>query len=59
MKYLGITYRLPANRITWWLWRRIFCPRGWHLFDEVSSVEWHYLGCDACGLAVQVADEDS
>lgn len=41
----------PLRRI----WRAVFCPRGWHLFDEVTTVFGHYLHCDACGLIVHVA----
>ncbi len=32
-----------------WLWKKIWCPRGWHLWDEVSNSDGdHYLHCDAC-----------
>ena len=36
------------------LWKKIFCKRGLHLFDEVTSLDEHYLYCDACGLMVGI-----
>ena len=40
------------NRLARFIWRRWFCPRGWHLWDEVLSGlhERHYLTCDACSM---------
>ena len=51
----GITYPavLDAKPIRKF-WQRWACPRGWHLFDEVQSLEDHYLFCDACGLTVYI-----
>ena len=39
-----------GNRLGRLIWRTLFCPRGWHLWDEVLSGvnERHYLTCDAC-----------
>jgi hypothetical protein len=48
----------------YWLWRKAFCRRNMHLFDEVWSPygepEWpaHYLACDACGLMVIIKKID-
>jgi len=52
----GLTYPgLLGNRLVWWLWKKIFCPRNIHLFDEVETFEeGNYLYCDACGLMVFV-----
>lgn len=52
-RYSDITYpHLFAYAPIYWLWERWFCPRGWHLWDEVvASYSEHVLVCDACGLA--------
>jgi hypothetical protein len=57
-KWRYITYYWPCRLL--WLWRWLFCRRGWHLFDEVLS-SWddgpaHYLYCDACELIVHIDD---
>ncbi len=52
----GVTYpSILQYRPFWWLWKRLFCPREWHLFDESMSSEDHCLYCDACGLSVHIA----
>ncbi len=52
--YRGITYfPILDNRPVQWLWKKLFCPREWHLFDECLSFA-HYLYCDACGLSVHI-----
>ncbi len=66
--YQGLTYpRLPVvgwQSWMYWLWRKAFCRRNMHLFDEVWSPygepEWpaHYLACDACGLMVIIKKID-
>lgn len=49
----GISYAsLLDNRFCHWLWKRWFCPKGWHLWDEVMSLEDHSLYCDACEMEV-------
>ena len=55
MDYRGITY-FPVldSRFVQWIWKRLFCRREWHLFDEVLGFE-HYLYCDACGLMVGIS----
>lgn len=56
--YLGITYfQIPMLGWPKWLlglWRRFMCKREVHLFDEVASVDSHYLHCDACELMVHI-----
>ena len=55
----GITYSLPENEIIYFVWSKLFCKKGWHLFDEVLSSECgHYLYCDACGLSVMIKGGD-
>lgn len=55
IKYRGITYfKFLQNRFCWWLFKKYFCKRNIHLFDECESLEWHYLSCDACGLEVHI-----
>jgi len=55
MKYRGYVYpRCFDNYRMWWVWRKLFCPRGWHLWDEVSTPDESYLFCDACGEEVGI-----
>lgn len=64
-KWYGITHFVPEflqGDWLWKLWSKYMCPNGWHLLDEVQSVESHYLFCDACGLSVpleNITDKDS
>lgn len=52
--WLGITYpRFLQNKFIWWLWKRLLCPHGWHLWDEVLSTD-HTLYCDACELDLRI-----
>jgi len=38
------------NGFVSWLWKKILCPRGVHLFDEVlTESEASHFVCDACG----------
>jgi hypothetical protein len=56
--YHGYSYLgLLDNRFIQAVWKRVFCPIGWHMWDEVLSGvhEHHYLSCDACGLAQDLA----
>ena len=54
--WLDITYPyIFQNSLVWYLWKRAFCPHGWHLFDEVWSIEEHTLYCDACGLDIIIS----
>ena len=59
LPWLGITYpALFANSLARALWRRLCCPHGFHLFDEVHSIEFgHRLSCDACELGVCISPE--
>ncbi len=53
-EYKGISYpTFLDNRPVQWLWKKFMCPRNFHLFDEVLSID-HSLSCDACGLQVKV-----
>lgn len=52
MNYYDFTHYVPMWLL--WLWKRIFCKRGWHAWDEVWSVERHYLVCDACEREVEI-----
>lgn len=53
---LTITHKVPLRLLP--LWRRVFCRRGWHAFDEVATPDEHHLCCDACDLMVAVAGID-
>jgi len=45
----GYTYPgFLQNKVCWYLWKKLFCRNGWHLWDEVLSDDSHYLYCDAC-----------
>jgi len=52
VSYQGFTHCVPSWLLP--LWRRIFCRRDWHAWDEVLSDDRHYLGCDACGRHVDI-----
>lgn len=57
--WLDVTYPyIFQNIIFWWLWKKIFCPTGFHLFDEVQSVYDHYLSCDACDFVVNISRDN-
>lgn len=59
-KYHGITYPIFfCFKPFFWLWKRICCRRGWHLFDEVWSTDNHYLHCDVCELVVNIESIDT
>lgn len=56
--YHGYSYpKVLDNRVMHWFWKRVFCRTGWHLWDEVSSVE-NYLFCDACEIMYPAKKED-
>lgn len=57
LPWLGITYpSIFAHGFIYSLWKHIFCPRGWHLWDEVHSMEYgHSIYCDACELDVHIS----
>lgn len=44
--------KLLDNAYAQFLWRKLFCRGGWHLWNEVLSGldERHYLFCDACSV---------
>lgn len=53
-KYHGISYpKIFDNNFVRKIWKRLFCKRDWHLFDEVLSNK-HYLHCDACELEIEI-----
>lgn len=58
-RYVGLTYprflTWPIwRRVVFYLWKRFFCTKHIHLFDEMLSSE-HVLICDACELSVHIA----
>jgi len=54
--YRGITYfNFMDNKFFHWLFKKYFCQRNIHLFDECESLDDHTLYCDACGLTVNIA----
>jgi hypothetical protein len=59
-KYLGITHpideELTENKEFCESWRQANCKIGIHVFDEVHSLESHYLHCDICGLEVHIKE---
>jgi hypothetical protein len=53
-KYIGLTYpKILSWKPILFLWKKFFCNKNMHLFDEVFS-EKHYLYCDACGFCINV-----
>jgi len=57
MDYHGITHPCPGWLLP--LWRRVFCRRNIHAFDEVGCTEGGYLSCDACDLVVFIKSVDT
>jgi len=54
-EWRGFTHpSLLSTPIVRLIWRKLFCKRGWHLWDEVLSLEDHYLSCDACDSTVRL-----
>lgn len=57
--WLDVTYPyIFQNSVIQWLWKRVFCPTGFHLFDEVQSVDDHCLSCDACDFVVNISRDN-
>lgn len=57
-KYYGISHGLPTWRWFLALWRKIQCPRGKHLLDEVWGMRSWFLSCDACHLEAYIMTVD-
>lgn len=56
-KYVGITH--PVGDIVevkefCEAWKASNCKQGIHVFDEVWSLENHYLHCDVCEMEVHI-----
>lgn len=58
-KYVGITHPLSDdiidNETFIEAWKKTNCIIGIHAFDEVWSLEDHYLYCDICGMEVHIS----
>jgi hypothetical protein len=59
--YLGITHPIKKEQwgekeqnLLFGAWKITNCIQGVHLWDEVWSVDDHYLHCDACGIEVHI-----
>lgn len=61
-KWYGVTHYVPVrsirDNIFTFLWKKLLCHRGWHLFDECMSLDHHDLHCDACGLTVPIEHKE-
>lgn len=57
MIYAGYTHHVPGFLLP--LWKRIFCRRHWHAWDEVATAGERYFSCDACGEVEQLRAEGS
>lgn len=56
--YHGYSYSyLLSNRLVRFIWKKLCCPTGHHLWDEVSDLWDHYLYCDACGKMIAIDDQ--
>lgn len=59
-KYLGITHplddKLLENKEFCESWRQANCKIGIHVFDEVHSLDSHYLHCDICEIEVHIKE---
>ncbi len=59
--YYGFTHGFaPFVRFEFFLkiWRRVFCRKGIHLWDEVESNTEHYMSCDACEKILYISSVD-
>lgn len=57
-RMVGHSYpRWIQNSACWWIWRKLCCSCGWHLWDEVVTLDRHYLSCDACGAEAVLDNE--
>lgn len=52
-----ITHLIPMWALS--TWKKLFCKKNWHLFDEVISGDENYLSCDACKLIVYIEKIDN
>ena len=52
--YHGYSYCFPSFLAP--IWKRLFCKRGWHLWDEqIPMFQAHQrMICDACGECVKI-----
>lgn len=56
-KYVGITHdKIPKMESFNDSWKMLNCSKGCHLFDEVWSIDDHYLYCDVCGMEVHIKE---
>jgi hypothetical protein len=60
-KYVGIAHPVTDEglsekkfNVILEAWKTANCSQGIHLFDEVHSINGHYLHCDACGMEVYI-----
>ncbi len=54
-RYYGLTHpRILGCSFIRYLWKKFFCKRNFHLFDECESSESWCLHCDACELMVEI-----
>lgn len=55
-----ITNPFVFNDIVSWLWKRLLCVRGIHLFDGIltEDAEQPYFECDGCGYQVYIVERD-
>lgn len=60
-KYIGLTHPLGETKLNdeeldliLEAWKNSNCPQGIHLWDEVWSLDDHYLLCDACEMEVHI-----
>ncbi len=57
-KYVGITHPLEEaiTQVKEFTesWKAANCAHGIHAFDEVWSLEHHYLHCDVCEMEVHI-----
>lgn len=42
------------NRFVCWIWKKLLCPQGIHLFDELLEDEESVFICDGCGFTIEL-----
>lgn len=61
--YMGITHGVSSTMIEdphfIEAWKKNRCSKGHHLFDEVWTIDSHYLSCDICNLVVNIESIDT
>ena len=57
IRKLEFTYpKVLQRKSVWRIWKKTFCKRGWHLWDQCIS-DKNELFCDACERTITICTE--